>query len=106
MGKVIQIADELEAYTLTDRGTWLAYRDKSSLKLLFAGDPLLHNPYGMIAVNPKRFPDINYSGANKLIEWITAEPAQTLIANYQIAGSRLFIPAAKAPGAVAASVKQ
>lgn len=106
MGKVIQIADEMEAYTLIDRGTWLAYRDKSSLRLLFAGDPLLHNPYGIIAVNPKRFPDINYSGANKLITWITAEPAQTLIASYQIAGSRLFTPSARAPGAVAASVKQ
>ena len=106
MGKVIQIADEMEAYTLTDRGTWLAYRDKSSLRLLFAGDPLLHNPYGIIAVNPKRFPDINYSGANKLITWITAEPAQSLIASYQIAGSRLFTPSASAPGAVAASVKQ
>ena len=106
MGKVIQIADEMEAYTLTDRGTWLAYRDKSSLRLLFAGDPLLHNPYGIIAVNPKRFPDINYNGANKLITWITAEPAQSLIASYQIAGSRLFTPSASAPGAVAASVKQ
>ena len=106
MGKVIQIADEMEAYTLTDRGTWLAYRDKSSLRLLFAGDPLLHNPYGIIAVNPKRFPDINYSGANKLITWITAAPAQSLIASYQIAGSRLFTPSARAPGAVAASVKQ
>lgn len=106
MGKVIQIADELEAYTLTDRGTWLAYRDKSSLRLLFAGDALLHNPYGIIAVNPKRFPDINYNGANSLITWITAEPAQTLIADYQIAGSRLFTPSAKAPGAVAASINQ
>ena len=105
MGKVIQIADELEAYTLTDRGTWLAYRDKSSLKLLFAGDSLLHNPYGIIAVNPKRFPDINYRGASSLIAWITAEPAQTMIASYQIAGSRLFTPSAQAPGAVAASVK-
>ena len=106
MGKVIQIADELGAYTLTDRGTWLAYRDKSSLRLLFAGDSPLHNPYGIIAVNPKRFPDINYSGASSLIAWITAEPAQTLIADYQIGGSRLFIPSANAPGAVAASIKQ
>lgn len=106
MGKVIQIADELGAYTLTDRGTWLAYRDKSSLRLLFAGDSPLHNPYGIIAVNPKRFPDINYSGASSLIAWITAEPAQTLIADYQIGGSRLFIPSANAPSAVAASIKQ
>ncbi len=106
MGKVIQIADELEAYTLTDRGTWLAYRNNSSLKLLFAGDPLLHNPYGIIAVNPKRFPDINYRGASSLIAWITAEPAQTLIADYQKGGDYLFVPSAKAPGAVAASVKQ
>lgn len=101
MGKVIQIASEMDAYTLVDRGTWLAYQNKSSLNILFQGDPHLHNPYGIIAVNPQRYPDLNYSGAQALINWITSEVGQELIGNFKIAGYRLFIPAANTPGAIA-----
>ena len=68
MGKVLQIAGELDAYTLTDRGTWLAYQERSPLTVRFEGDTRLHNPYGIIAVNPKRYPDINHQGASKLIQ--------------------------------------
>jgi tungstate transport system substrate-binding protein len=64
MGKVLQMAAELDAFTLTDRGTWLAYMDKSPLKILSQGDPKLYNPYHIIAVSPERYPDINYQGAN------------------------------------------
>ena len=64
MGKVLQMAAELDAYTLTDRGTWLAYQQRSPLNTLFEGDPRLHNPYGIIAVNPERYPDINYTEAS------------------------------------------
>ena len=67
MGKVLQMSGELDAYTLTDRGTWLAYRGKTPLKVLFEGDPRLYNPYGVIAVNPARYPDVNYEGATHLI---------------------------------------
>lgn len=94
MGKVLQMAGELDAYTITDRGTWLAYRDKSPLKLLFAGDPRLFNPYGIIAVNPKRYPDINYQDASRLIEWITSETGQQIIGDFTISGTRLFTPSA------------
>ena len=94
MGKVLQMAGELDAYTLADRGTWLAYRDKSPLKVLFAGDPRMFNPYGIIAVNPQRYPDINYQGASKLIEWITSEPGQRMIGEFAISGTRLFTPSA------------
>jgi len=102
MGKVIQIANELDGYTLADRGTWIAYQNKTSLKLLYQGDPVLHNPYGIIAVNPKRYPDANHTGAQALIDWITSKPGQTLINEYQIAGYQLFTPNAHAPGSVAA----
>ena len=102
MGKVIQIANELDGYTLADRGTWIAYQNKTSLKLLYQGDPVLHNPYGIIAVNPKRYPDANHTGAQALIDWITSKPGQTLINEYQIAGFQLFTPNAHAPGSVAA----
>lgn len=95
MGKVLQIAAELDAYTLTDRGTWLAYRDKSSLKILFEGDEALHNPYGIIAVSASRYPDINHTGALALIKWIRSKEAQQLIGDYRIGETRLFTPSAE-----------
>jgi len=101
MGKVIQIASELGGYTLADRGTWIAYQNKTSLQLLFQGDPVLHNPYGIIAVNPQRYPDANHIGAQALIDWMTSESGQALINEYKIAGFQLFTPSASAPGAMA-----
>ncbi len=94
MGKVIQIATELDAYTLTDRGTWLAYSDKSGLKILFEGDKALHNPYGIIAVSARRYADINHTGALALIKWIKSPTAQQLIGDYRIGATRLFTPSA------------
>lgn len=94
MGKVLQIAGELDAYTLTDRGTWIAYRSKLPLQIEFQGDPLLYNPYGVIAVNPERFPDINYVGAMEFIAWLTSPEGQKMIADYQIAQQTLFTPMA------------
>ncbi len=94
MGRVLQVAAELGAYTLTDRGTWLAYRQRLPLKIQFQGDPRLFNPYGIMAVNPERYPDANYQGAMALIEWITAPPAQQLIGDYRVGGEQLFTPSA------------
>ncbi|MEW8027101.1 MAG: substrate-binding domain-containing protein [Candidatus Thiodiazotropha sp.] len=96
MGKVLQIASEMDAYTLTDRGTWLAYRAKSPLKIGFQGDPLLFNPYGIIAVNPKRYPDINLAGANALIKWLISPDGQERIGNFRIGENQLFTPSADA----------
>jgi len=97
MGKVLQMAGELTAYTLTDRGTWLAYRDKSPLRVVYQGDSGLYNPYGIIAVSPAHYPDINHSGARALIEWITSPTGQRLIGRYTVSGSQLFTPSAN-PG--------
>jgi tungstate transport system substrate-binding protein len=94
MGKVLQITGELDGYTLTDRGTWLAYRAKSPLKILFEKDPALYNPYAVIAVNPARYPDTNYSGAMTFIAWITSREGQRMIADYRIDGQALFTPLA------------
>lgn len=94
MGKVLQMAAELNAYTLTDRGTWLAYQDKSPLKILNEGDPQLYNPYHIIAVNPQRFPYINYRGANALISWITSTAGQALIGDFRLNNTLLFQPSA------------
>ncbi len=94
MGKVLQISAELDAYTLTDRGTWLAYKNKLPLKIVFEGDKLLHNPYGIIAVSGNKHPDINSTGAWALIEWIVSPTAQQLISSYRLHGQRLFTPSA------------
>lgn len=92
MGKVLQMAGELDAYTITDRGTWLAYESKSPLKIAFEGDSSLFNPYGIIAVNSKKYPDLNTKGALTLIDWITSEKGQLLISQFKVAGKVLFTP--------------
>jgi len=92
MGKVLQIAGELDAYSLTDRGTWLAYRNKVPLVIVTEGDKRLFNPYGIIAANPASYPDANYDGAMALINWITSPAAQNMIGNFTIEEQRLFVP--------------
>jgi tungstate transport system substrate-binding protein len=92
MGKVLQIAAELDAYTLTDRGTWLAMKAKSPLRVLVEGDPGLFNPYGIISVNPERFQDLNHQGAKALVDWITSAEGQKIIGDFRIEGEPLFIP--------------
>ncbi len=94
MGKVLQIAGEMNAYTMTDRGTWLAYQNKTPLNISFEGDSKLFNPYGIIAVNPKKYPDLNYAGANALINWITSNKGQHQIGQFRVSGKTLFTPSA------------
>jgi tungstate transport system substrate-binding protein len=94
MGKVLQMADELGAYTLTDRGTWIAYRDKSRLKVAYQGHEELFNPYAIIEVSSQRYPDLNHAGARALIEWIRGLDGQEAIAAYRKGGEQLFTPSA------------
>ncbi|MDD3449050.1 MAG: substrate-binding domain-containing protein [Gammaproteobacteria bacterium] len=94
MGKVLQMAGELDAYTLADRGTWLAYSGKLPLEVLTEGDARLFNPYGVMAVNPQRYPDTNYMGALELIAWITSPEGQAIIRDFAINGQPLFTPVA------------
>lgn len=95
MGKVLQIAGELEAYTMTDRGTWLAYERKSPLHIVLEGDKTLFNPYGIIAVSQERYADINKAGAQALIDWLISEEGQTMIGAFKINEKQLFVPSAK-----------
>ncbi|MGB1311463.1 MAG: substrate-binding domain-containing protein [Leucothrix sp.] len=92
MGKIIQIAGELDAYTLSDCGTWIVYREKSPLTQLYKGGKSLFNPYGIIAVNPERHKDTNHEAANALIEWITSESGQKLIGDFRFHNEQLFVP--------------
>jgi tungstate transport system substrate-binding protein len=95
MGEVITMADEQQAYTLSDRATYLA-RSLAGLELVVVteGDPVLFNPYGVIAVNPNKNPNIQIDLANQFIDWIISVPTQEMIAGYGVTefGESLFIP--------------
>jgi tungstate transport system substrate-binding protein len=95
MGEVLTMAGELQAYTLTDRATFGAYKAKTGLDVMVEGDKKMFNPYGIIAVNPAKYKDINYKGAMQLIDWITSPEGQKLIASYKINGQQVFFPSAK-----------
>ena len=92
MGKVLQMANELQAYTLTDRGTWLAYQGGLDLQVLTQGDPALFNPYSVISVNPERHPRVNFQGAQAFSDWLTAPATCKLVQSYQVEGEQLFTP--------------
>ncbi|MGH8677915.1 MAG: tungsten ABC transporter substrate-binding protein, partial [Burkholderiales bacterium] len=86
---------ELHAYTLTDRATQSALAGKTRLEIMVQGDPALFNSYGIIAVNPAKYPDVNYTGAMALIDWITSAQGQQAIAQFKINGEQLFFPGTK-----------
>lgn len=96
MEKTLRIANEKQAYTLTDRGTWLAIRDKLDLAILFEGDPVLFNQYGVMAVNPQKHKHVKYKEAMQFINWIISKEGQAAIASFKDKfGNQLFIPNAK-----------
>ena len=90
MGEVINMATQKRAYTLSDRGTFIAYKAKTDLVVLHQGDESLRNQYGIIAVNPRRYPHVKYDLARKLIDFIMGPEGQALIAGYRVRGEPLF----------------
>jgi len=90
MGEVIIMANERQGYTLSDRGTYLAFKDKVDLKLVFAGDERLFNPYGVIMVNPARHPHVKEDLARKFLDFLTSEEGQGLINGFKMDGEQLF----------------
>jgi tungstate transport system substrate-binding protein len=90
MSQAILMAEQLDAYTLADRATWLSMKAKSSLLILNQGDKLLFNPYGIISVSPAKWPSTNIAGARALVDWITGSEGRGLIGSYAIGGERCF----------------
>lgn len=91
MGPTLTMANELQGYTLTDRGTWLAYASKLDLAVLVEGDKRLFNPYQVILVNPSRYPDMNYEGAKAFSDWLVSPKAQAMINDFTVNGQQLFV---------------
>jgi tungstate transport system substrate-binding protein len=95
MGQTLTLTGEKQGYTLTDRATYATYKDKTGLEIMVEGAPKLLNPYGVIAVNPKKYPGVNYDGAMAFIDWLTSEEGQKSIAGFRPKGVQLFFPDAR-----------
>ncbi len=96
MGKTLTFAEEKQAYTLCDRGTFIKYKfgrqPALDLDVLCEGDPRLANPYGVIPVNPVKFPHVKHDLADRMAQWLTSSRGQSLIARYRLEGQQLFYP--------------
>ena len=95
MSKTIRIASEKQGYTLSDRGTWLSIQDKEKLDLaiIFEGDPVLFNQYGVMIVNPKNHPHVKYQAAGIFVDWLASPAGQQAIGAFKDKlGNILFTP--------------
>lgn len=95
MSKTLRVANEKRAYTLTDRGTWLAIKDRDLLdmKIVFEGEPALFNQYGVMAVNPEKHPHVKFKEAMEFVNWLISDEGQTTIGSFTDAnGNQLFTP--------------
>lgn len=92
MGAVLQIADDKQAYTLTDRGTYLAYKDKIKLDILYEGSTELLNPYHVILVNSEKHPHVKVELAEKYVAFIRGVEGQKIISLFKKSGEQLFFP--------------
>jgi len=92
MGAVLTMADDKEAYTVCDRGTYLSRKHQLKLQVLAEGDPLLLNYYSAIQVNPERYPDVKADLSRQLTEWLCSPEGQGLIGSYRVNDHQLFKP--------------
>jgi tungstate transport system substrate-binding protein len=97
MGATLNTAVGKHAYTLTDRGTWLSFANKSDFKVLVEGDPKLFNQYGVILVNPEKHARVKAEQGQEFVDWLISGEGQKAIASYRIDGQQLFFPNAR-PG--------
>lgn len=95
MGSTLNTASAMDAYTLTDRATWITFRNKGGLDLLLEGDERLFNQYGVMLVNPERCSNAKREQAARFSQWLRSEHGQAIIAGYQLDGMQLFYPNAR-----------
>jgi tungstate transport system substrate-binding protein len=97
MGAALNAAAGMDAYTLSDRGTWLSFRNKGSLVVLIEGDPRLVNRYDVILLNPEKHPVPKQALARRFARWLRSAEGQAAIGQYKMDGEQLFHPSAAAP---------
>jgi tungstate transport system substrate-binding protein len=95
MGPALNIGSSSNAYVLTDRGTWLSFKNRGELEIIVEGDRTLFNQYGVMVVNPARHPHVKAALAQQFADWVVSPAGQASIAGYKINGEQLFFPNAK-----------
>jgi tungstate transport system substrate-binding protein len=92
MGPALNTASAMNGYILADRGTWISFKNRGDLTILVQGDPKLFNQYGVMLVNPAKFPHVKKVQGQEFIDWLISKNGQEVIASYQIGGEQLFFP--------------
>jgi tungstate transport system substrate-binding protein len=95
MGATLNTAAQVPAYALTDRATWLGFANRGPLEIVFEGDPILFNPYGVILVNPERHRHVKAEAGQAFIDWLVSDEGQAAIASFEVGGEQLFFPSAQ-----------
>jgi tungstate transport system substrate-binding protein len=95
MGPTLNTASGMNAYALTDRGTWLSFKNRGELEIVVEGDKRLFNQYGVMLVNPAKHPHVKKEPGQKFVDWVISPEGQKAIAAYKIGGEQLFFPNAK-----------
>lgn len=95
MGPALNTAASMDAYILADRGTWLSFKNRANLTIVVEGDKQLFNQYGVMLVNPAKFPHVKKDFGQAFIDWLVSPEGQQVIAGYKINGQQLFFPNAK-----------
>ena len=95
MGAALNTANSMNAYVLSDRGTWLSFRNRGDLVIAVEGDKRLFNQYGVILVNPAKIPSVKKELGQAFVDFVISPEGQNIIANYKIDGQQLFFPNAE-----------
>ncbi len=95
MGPALNTASAMNGYILSDRATWLTFKNRGDLVILVQGDPKLFNQYGVMLVNPAKYPQIKKAEGQAFIDWLISKDGQDTIAGYKVGGEQLFFPNAK-----------
>src|ERR1700753_3414797 len=99
MGAALNMPSAANAYVLSDRGTWLAFKNRGGLAILVEGDKRLFNQYGVMLVNPAKHPTVKKEAGQRFIDWLISPEGQDVISGYKINGQQLFYPNANDPNA-------
>ena len=99
MGATLNTAAAADGYTLSDRATWIHFKNKRDLVIAVQGDKRLFNQYGVMLVNPKKYPHVKQLLGQAFIDWLISSVGQKTIASYRVNGQQLFFPDANTPGA-------
>ena len=98
MGAALNTAAAMNGYTLSDRGTWISFKNRGDLEIIVEGDRRLFNQYGVMLVNPEKYPTVKKELGQTFVDWLVSPEGQNVIAGYKIDGQQLFFPDAEKKG--------